>query len=157
LGDDADGAEAAVRTAEALAARITGLWDTEEYKLAVAHNASSSLIQALVAPVLIEGGYVTEIHQKVGSSGFRPDFLSDCGRVMVEVERGKTLINNMDMYDMWKCHIHPTANHLILLVPIWYVRNGGRSATYPNVCRRLGQFFEEGNGTNVVSLNVIGY
>ena len=157
LDDGAEGAELAASTAAALAKRITELWNTEEYLGAVVHGASSSVIQGLLTPTLVSLGYKDEVGYKVVDAGFKPDFMSACGRVMVEVERGKTLDNNMDMLDMWKCHIHPTAKHLILLVPIWYVKQGGRSATFSRVCRRLAAFFEKGCETNVASLHLAGY
>ena len=36
----------------------------------------------------------------------------------MEVERGKTTTNNMDLLDIYKCHICEEANHLFLFVPI---------------------------------------
>jgi len=157
LDDGAEGAELAVRTADALALRIASLWDTDDYRGAVLHGASSALIQALLTPTLVALHYRDEVLHRVADVAFKPDFVSKCGLVMIEVERGKTLDNNMDMLDMWKCHIHPTAKHLILLVPIWYVKQGGRSATFSRVCRRLGAFFEQGCETNVKTLQLIGY
>ena len=35
----------------------------------------------------------------------------------MEVERGKTVLNNMDLLDVWKCHICESANYLFLIVP----------------------------------------
>ena len=32
----------------------------------------------------------------------------------MEVERGKTTTNNMDLLDIYKCHICEEANHLFL-------------------------------------------
>ena len=43
---------------------------------------------------------------RVGSSG-----------ILLEVERGKTTINNMDFLDFWKCHLCEHAHYLFLLVP----------------------------------------
>ena len=155
---------AAKDASDHLVREISRLWDTKPYLEAVSHGASSGKFQALIYPTLSELGYLSEVRHRVLSAGFRPDFVIDtCGTtVMVEVERGKTLDNNMDMLDMWKCHIHPTARHLILLVPIWYVKvREGRSPsctpTFAKVCRRMEPFFEPANGTNVKSLHLIGY
>ena len=38
--------------------------------------------------------------------------------IILEVERGKTTINNMDLLDFWKCHICVHAHYLILVVPV---------------------------------------
>lgn len=48
----------------------------------------------------------------------RPDYylpVSDTG-ILLEVERGKTTINNMDFLDFWKCHLYEAANYLFLMV-----------------------------------------
>lgn len=37
--------------------------------------------------------------------------------IILEVERGKTLMNNMDLLDMWKCHICEHARYLFSIVP----------------------------------------
>ncbi|MDQ2986905.1 MAG: hypothetical protein M3R13_09330 [Armatimonadota bacterium] len=158
------GVKAAMEAAAALVQVIGSLWGTDSYETAVAHGASSSMCQALIQPTLALLGYESEVPSRIIDAGFKPDFVfeSDGCSVMVEVERGKTLDNNMDMLDMWKCHIHPRARHLILLVPIWYVKlksTGQRTqtATFARVCRRMEPFFEVGNETNVRSLHVIGF
>lgn len=98
-------------------------------------------------------GYVT--------SALRPDYylpLGDTG-VLIEVERGKTTINNMDLLDFWKCHICQHAHYLILLVPIELRQNEimAPRREFVTVRNRLGSFFEEGNYTNVRGLFLIGY
>jgi hypothetical protein len=49
----------------------------------------------------------------------RPDYYLRLGHtgILLEVERGKTTINNMDFLDFWKCHLCEHANYLFLLVP----------------------------------------
>ena len=53
--------------------------------------------------------------------GLRPDYYREVPEhrtgIILEVERGKTTINNMDLLDLWKCHICAEAHHLFLLVP----------------------------------------
>jgi len=87
--------------------------------------------------------------------------MSKDGEIMVEVERGKTLDNNMDMLDMWKCHVHPNAKYLILVVPVWYYTGKERErfvgSRFAKVCQRLQLFFREGNETNVLGVGIIGY
>ena len=53
------------------------------------------------------------------SSALRPDYFRPIGStgVILEVERGKTTINNMDLLDFWKCHICEHASYLFLMAP----------------------------------------
>jgi hypothetical protein len=91
----------------------------------------------------------------------RPDYflpLGDTG-VLIEVERGKTTINNMDLLDFWKCHICAHAHYLILLVPTELRQNPTMSPRreFVTVRNRLASFFEDGNYTNVRGLFLFGY
>lgn len=95
------------------------------------------------------------------SSALRPDYylpLDDTG-VILEVERGKTTINNMDLLDFWKCHICRHAHYLILLVPTQLRQNPTMSPRneFASVSKRLSSFFEEDNYTNVRGLFLFGY
>lgn len=160
-----DGIRAARTAVARIAEQVAKSWGTSAYLEATAHGASSSKFQAILTPTLQQLGYEPEQRNKVLEAGFKPDFLfcQDGVGVMIEVERGKTIDNNMDMLDMWKCHIHPIARHLVLLVPIWYVKvspktgKETRASTFARVCRRMNPFFETGNETNVRTLHVIGY
>jgi len=90
------------------------------------------------------------------NSSIRPDYfkLLDRGGIILEVERGRTINNNNDLLDFWKCHICAEANHLILVVP----QNVSHTSNiYKIVCRRLALFFEEPNYTNVDTVTIIGY
>ncbi len=66
--------------------------------------------------------------------------------ILLEVERGKTTTNNMDLLDFWKCHISGKANYLFLLVPKALQHNDGMTPKkeYTTVARRLAQFFVPG-------------
>jgi len=164
------GARQAAVAAERLFDTICDLQGTPAYREATAHGASSSLFQHLLFPTLRELGFREEVNSRSGEAAFRPDFMLDLpdGGIMVEVERGKTIDNNMDMLDMWKCHVHESARHLILAVPVWYVKlkrdkatkvvvGEDKTPTFAKVCRRMSGFFAEGNETNVRSLHVLGY
>lgn len=94
-------------------------------------------------------------------SALRPDYflpLDDTG-IILEVERGKTTINNMDLLDFWKCHIGYHAHYLILLVPTQLRQNPTMSARneFATVRKRLATFFEERDYTNVRGLFLFGY
>ena len=43
-------------------------------------------------------------------AGLRPDYFHPTAGILLEVERGKTHMNNMDLLDMWNCHICNQAN-----------------------------------------------
>jgi hypothetical protein len=93
--------------------------------------------------------------------GLRPDYflrMEDTG-ILLEVERGKTTINNMDLLDFWKCHLCGHAHYLFLLVPIALRQNSTMTPRneYAAVGRRLGHFFKEANYTNVRGLCLFGY
>lgn len=95
------------------------------------------------------------------TSALRPDYfleIEDTG-VLVEVERGKTTINNMDLLDFWKCHICEHAHYLILLVPRELRQNETMAPRreFATVRNRLRSFFEEPNYTNVRGLFLFGY
>ena len=95
------------------------------------------------------------------SSALRPDYfmpLGDTG-IILEVERGKTTINNMDLLDFWKCHICAHADYLFLMVPMELRQNDTMSARreFAAVAKRLQTFFEPQNYTNVRGLSLFGY
>lgn len=95
------------------------------------------------------------------SSALRPDYYLPLGEtgVILEVERGKTTINNMDLLDFWKCHICNHADYLVLMVPTELRQNPTMSARneFATVRKRLSSFFEPQNYTNVRALFLFGY
>ena len=72
----------------------------------------------------------------------------------MEVEKGKTITNNMDLLDLWKCHICEEANHLFLLVPIDVTHTKN---IFNSVCNRMNSFFQIENYLNIDSVTVFGY
>ncbi|MCU1497577.1 MAG: hypothetical protein JWM47_1530 [Acidimicrobiales bacterium] len=94
-------------------------------------------------------------------SGLRPDYFREVGDtgIILEVERGKTTINNMDLLDFWKCHICEHADYLFLMVPSELRQNATMSSRreFATVKRRMESFFVAGNYTNVRGLVLIGY
>lgn len=89
----------------------------------------------------------------------RPDWYRplDGSGVLLEIERGKTVTNNMDLLDLWKWNICRHADHLFLIVPQVVRRTSGIERVYPRVVTRLPTFFEPGNETNVQSVAIFGY
>lgn len=98
---------------------------------------------------------------KYKTSGLRPDYFKKVNEtgILFEVERGKTIHNNMDMLDLWKCHICEEADYLFLLVPTGLKQNPQARAqnTFKSVCKRLETFFIEGNYVNVKAVFIFGY
>ena len=126
-------------------------------------GTSSAKVQAAFRPSAESLGFHSEKSGLFSDSiaGLRPDYfliLDDVG-VILEVERGKTTTNNMDLLDFWKCHICGVASYLFLLVPRALQHNPTMTPKkeFRTVQRRLAQFFEPGNYTNVRGLCLYGY
>ncbi|MBA4381947.1 MAG: hypothetical protein C0406_05215 [Sideroxydans sp.] len=109
-------------------------------------------------------GFVSEkkgLFENYVTSGLRPDYflkIGDSG-ILLEVERGKTIMNNMDFLDLWKCHICSEAHYLFLMVPSRLAHNSESNTynTFKKVVDRMTPFFKDGNYTNVRALFVYGY
>ena len=140
---------------------------SEAQRLLAAANApgqSSALVQASIEVFAAELGFTSEAKGLFGNydnKAVRPDYylsLDDTG-ILMEVERGKTTINNMDFLDFWKCHLCEHADYLFLMVPQELRQNTTMSPRreYNSVVKRMGSFFIPGNYTNVRGLHVFGY
>lgn len=125
---------------------------------------SSAFVQEAVLEAATPLGFVSEakgLFGRYATSALRPDYylpIGDTG-ILLEVERGKTTINNMDLLDFWKCHLCEHANYLFLMVPQELRQNATMAPRkeYAFVVRRLASFFAPGNYTNVHGLFVFGY
>jgi hypothetical protein len=126
-------------------------------------GAASSEIQKVVLPKALGLGFVSEkkgLFAGYAVSALRPDYYAKVGEsgVLLEVERGKTTINNMDLLDLWKCHICEHAEYLFLLVPNERRNNnGGATRPFKQVQNRLGTFFVPRNYVNVEAVFLFGY
>lgn len=136
-----------------------------EAKILLANQpgVSSQRVQDVFLHFARNLGFVDEQASLFASyeSAVRPDYflrLGDNG-ILLEVERGKTTINNMDFLDFWKCHLCEHARYLFLLVPKELRQNSTMSPRreYAAVVRRLAPFFLPRNYTNVRGLFVFGY
>ena len=150
--------------AKQLLAHLSGQDASTRIALANRPGASSHEIQAVFRDFAIELGFGDEsrgLFQSYDTSALRPDFflpLGDTG-ILMEVERGKTTINNMDLLDFWKCHLCEHAHYLFLLVPCALRQNESMSPRneFAAVTKRLSAFFRPRNHTNVRGLFVFGY
>lgn len=137
---------------------------TKAFSDANAPGNSSSKVQDVFLQKAIELGFQSErkrLFSDIPTHNLRPDYYRPVGNsgIILEVERGKTIMNNMDMLDMWKCHLCKSANHLFLFVPNQLKHNSQATAydCFRRVSDRLLPFFETSNFTNVHSLWIFGY
>lgn len=124
---------------------------------------SSAVVQAVFLQEAVTLGFRDERKGLFSAyeSALRPDYFREVGGtgVILEVERGKTTINNMDLLDFWKCHICEHADYLFLMVPLELRQNAEMAPRreFATARRRLAAFFRPGNYTNVRGLVLIGY
>jgi len=155
------------QTVERLADRLLEELNSDETLRRIAEanrpGTSSAEVQAAFRPAAEGIGFHSERRGLFLDSiaGLRPDYflsIEDIG-VILEVERGKTTTNNMDLLDFWKCHICGVASYLFLLVPqaLKHNENMSPKKEFVTVQRRLAQFFTPGNYTNVRGLCLFGY
>lgn len=125
---------------------------------------SSAMVQASFAPFAAELGFTSEakgLFAEYENKALRPDYFLrlPTNGILMEVERGKTTTNNMDLLDMWKCHLCTHADYLFLMVPQALRHNPTMTPKkeYAAVVKRLGSFFMAGNETNVRAVHIFGY
>jgi hypothetical protein len=126
-------------------------------------GGKSQDIQALLRHDLELLGFQNEkagLFANMEVSALRPDFYRPVGQtgIIAEVERGKTITNNMDLLDLWKCHICSRAHFLFLIVPLARKsENGTTIKAFEQANRRLATFFEPRNQVNVEAVFLFGY
>jgi hypothetical protein len=127
-------------------------------------GASSAKVQEVILKNMIELGFQSErkgLFKDMTVSGIRPDYFKplDGGGILFEVERGKTIANNMDLLDVWKTHICPEAKHLFLMVPqIRVTGTHQEQKIFQSVEKRIATFFvEHAHDIDVESVHLFGY
>jgi len=156
------------REVTAIAEQLLAHLNTEEAGMRIAAanlpGASSHEVQSAFRDFALELGFEDEskgLFATYATSALRPDYFRRTGStgILMEVERGKTTINNMDLLDFWKCHLCEHAHYLFLLVPRELRQNHEMSPRheYAAVSKRLGTFFQPRNYTNVRGLFLYGY
>lgn len=127
-------------------------------------NGNSHEIQSLLEEKLLELGFKSEkrdLFKGCKVPSLRPDFYREVGEsgILVEIERGKTIANNMDLLDFWKCHLCAEADFLFLVVPCERMsRNGQVTRAFDRASKRMATFFEPTtNYVNVEAVYLFGY
>lgn len=126
-------------------------------------GASSAAIQEIILSESQRLGFHSEkkgLFLDYEVNALRPDYYCSIGNtgILLEVERGKTIPNNMDLLDLWKCHICSRADYLFLVVPqVRPTAKGGSTHQFSNVAKRLSPFFQVGNYVNVEAVFLFGY
>ena len=127
-------------------------------------GASSHTVQKSILDQVEPLGFVSEkkgLFAAYKVSGIRPDYFKSLagGGILFEVERGKTIANNMDLLDVWKTHLCSEAKHLFLMVPnIRVTEKGGSQKIFNTVENRIETFFlDENKPIDVDSVHIFGY
>lgn len=142
--------------------------DTAETRVRIAKvNAlgiPSQAVQACIVDHALSLGFQSEkmgLFESYITAHLRPDYylkLSEGRGVILEVERGKTTANNMDLLDIWKCHICHDAQYLFMMVPMLRPdKNGKMQKIYTKVVERMDPFFRKDNYVSVYGLFLFGY
>ena len=124
---------------------------------------SSAEVQTTFLPFATQQGFTSEAKGLFlqYENKLRPDYFraTETNGILLEVERGKTTTNNMDLLDLWKCHLCKHADYLFLMVPQALRHNATMTPKkeYNAVVKRLHTFFMPGNYTNVRGLHIFGY
>lgn len=126
---------------------------------------SSAEVQSSFGPFAAQLGFTSEakgLFSEYQNKALRPDYFMRVGAsgILLEVERGKTTTNNMDLLDVWKCHLCTSADYLFLMVPQALRHNPTMTPKkeFASVVKRLSSFFiRPENALNIRSLHIFGY
>ena len=148
--------------------KVLEILTNEKVKDAIAEvhkfGASSHTVQKSILEQMESLGFLSEKKGLFASykvSGIRPDYFKPLtgGGILFEVERGKTIANNMDLLDVWKTHLCSEAKHLFLMVPnIRVTEKGGAQKIFNTVENRVETFFlSSETPIDVHSVHIFGY
>ena len=157
----------AFRDVQGLAHKVTRVLEQPDIRTAIRKvhkvGATSHAIQNAILEDMETLGFSSErkgLFSEFKVSGIRPDYYSPTGGgILFEVERGKTIANNMDILDVWKTHICTEARHLFLLVPeVRVTEKGIEQKIFNSVENRIAAFFESDvKPIDVDSVHLFGY
>jgi hypothetical protein len=127
-------------------------------------GGTSHAVDAILTPIAARLGFQSQKKDlfsaypiRLRPDWYRPLGKQGAGGILLEVERGRALANNMDLLDLWKCHICREAHHLFLVVPFRVKRSTVVEIVYERVVMRMKTFVEPSNKVNVATISVFGY
>jgi hypothetical protein len=127
-------------------------------------NGNSQQVQGLLEEMLSKLDFKSEkkdLFRGCKVPSLRPDFYRKVGKsgILVEIERGKTIANNMDLLDIWKCHLRAEADFLFLVIPCERKNHKGQvTRAFDRASKRISTFFEPTtNYINVEAVYLFGY
>ena len=124
-------------------------------------GANGTEIENVILPCTRELGFEAEktrLFAKYECRNLRPDYFQRQVGIRLEVERGKTVMNNMDLLDIWKCNICEQARYLFLIIPkARRNRKGGSAKQFHLTQNRMTSFFRKENQVNVDAVFLFGY
>ena len=136
----------------------------EKINLANQPGNKSQMIQKAFEYEATKLGFTSEkkgLFLQYSTAALRPDYYKKLNKsgIILEVERGKTIQNNMDLLDIWKCHICAEADYLFLMVPKKLFQNskGKYEKCFEKVCSRIAAFYNNNNYINVKATFIFGY
>lgn len=161
---DSDESLRVMKIAHRLADDIATEETSKQIAAANVIGRASHEVQACIVDQAKALGFQSEkkgLFTKYKTANLRPDYylrITEGRGIILEVERGKTLANNMDLLDLWKCHICDEAQYLFLMVPMERPnQKGGKTKVFSKVAERLEPFFLRENYVRVNGLFIIGY
>ena len=148
--------------------QVKGILEQQQVVDAIAEvhkfGASSHTVQKSILSQMESLGFSSEkkgLFAEYRVSGIRPDYFKpiEGGGILFEVERGKTIANNMDLLDVWKTHLCREAKHLFLMIPkVRVTEKGGSQKIFNTVENRIETFFlNESTPIDVNSVHIFGY
>jgi len=161
-GIESDGS---YKKARHIAEKLRDFLDQEETEAEIRKadvpGAPSGKIQAIILPFAKKQGFENEAKGKFEDykcKDLRPDYFHSEAGILLEVERGKTRMNNMDLLDIWKCHICEQARYLFLIIPKARRHKKKRPEKQFHLTNnRIATFFRKENYVNVDAVFLFGY
>jgi hypothetical protein len=157
--------DASFKSAQAIAITLRDFLNRPEIEDEIRRKdvcgANSTEIQNVILPCTRKLGFEpekTQLFSQYDCRSLRPDYFQREVGILLEVERGKTVMNNMDLLDIWKCHICEQARYLFLIIPkARRNRKGGSAKQFHLTHNRMTSFFRKENYVNVDAVFLFGY
>lgn len=153
----------AFHTVNEIAENLRNFLDQKSVQAQIKEASKSHDVQIAILEKVKQLGFADERKGLFAERGIkiRPDYFCrvDETGILIEIELGKTLENNNDVLDIWKCHLCKHADYLFLIVPKRWDKNPERTRgnIYERVEKRVSAFFIPENYINVKAVYLFGY